>query len=107
MPTIRLTQIAAEKLTRRPPAASSIGTGSYPVSLAPDGARARSWVAMYRVDGKAVMQTISPLPGCRMSTRPASSRATACGGGGRQTRSPRNDGLRKREATNTVAAVAI
>ena len=62
MPTIRLTQLAAEKI-----AAPATGRIVYWDRLLPGfGLRvtstgAKSWVAMYRVRGKAVMETLGQL----------------------------------------------
>ena len=62
MPTIRLTQVAVDKL--KPP---SSGREIYWDNLVPGfGLRitakgAKSWVAMYRVHGKAVMQTLGSV----------------------------------------------
>src|SRR5437762_6529165 len=62
MPTIRLTQLAAEK--QSPPATGRVVywdrlLPGFGLRLTAKGAR--SWVAMYRVDGKTVMQTIGPF----------------------------------------------
>jgi hypothetical protein len=62
MPTVRLTQIAAAKLT--PPSAGRVvywdrllpGFG-----LRVSASGAKSWVAMYRVDGKSILETLGPL----------------------------------------------
>src|SRR5436190_18368088 len=62
MPTIRLTQLAAEKI-----AAPATGRVIYWDRLLPGfGLRvtstsAKSWVAMYRVGGKTVMETLGQL----------------------------------------------
>src|SRR5207253_906472 len=62
MPTIRLTQLAAEKI-----AAPAAGRLVYWDRLLPGfGLRvtstgAKSWVAMYRVGGKTVMETLGQL----------------------------------------------
>ena len=62
MPTIRLTQLAAEKLAAPPSGRVVYWDRHLPgfgVRITASGAK--SWVAMYRVDGKAVMETIGSL----------------------------------------------
>src|SRR5437588_10502504 len=62
MPTIRLTQLAAEKLTAPPTGRSVYWDRHLPgfgVRITASGAK--SWVAMYRVSGKPVMETIGSL----------------------------------------------
>src|SRR5882762_2083860 len=62
MPTIRLTQVAIEKL--KPPAEGrevhwDRTLPGFGLRLTANGAR--SWIAKYRVNGKAVMETIAPV----------------------------------------------
>ena len=62
MPTIRLTQLAADKLV--PPATGRIvywdrHLPGFGMRVTAKGAK--SWVAMYRVDGKPVMETIGAV----------------------------------------------
>ena len=62
MPTIRLTQLAAEKLAAPPTGRTVYWDRHLPgfgIRITAKGAR--SWVAMYRVDGKPVMETIGTL----------------------------------------------
>src|SRR5690348_11513801 len=62
MPTIRLTQLAVDRLTA--PATGRVihwdrTLPGFGVRITTNGAK--SWVAMYRVNGKTVMETIGPL----------------------------------------------
>src|SRR4051812_22872737 len=62
MPTIRLTQLAVERLA--PPVSGRVihwdrHLPGFGLRITARGAK--SWVAMYRVNGKAVMETIGPL----------------------------------------------
>src|ERR1041385_8442558 len=62
MPTIRLTQLAAEKLA--PPPTGRIvywdrHLPGFGVRITATGAK--SWVAMYRVNGRTVMETIASI----------------------------------------------
>jgi integrase len=67
MPTIKLTQAAVDKL--KPPAAGRVefwdsqcpGFGLRVSAPARNGAGRKTWVAMYRVDGKLVRETIGTL----------------------------------------------
>src|SRR4051812_2055075 len=106
MPTIRLTQLAVEKL-----APSAAGRTVYwdrhlpgfGVRVTANGAK--SWVAMYRVNGKAVMETIgtvariSKVDDARQAARASMEKAAA---GNNPVVEKRVEAIRA--ATNTVAA---
>jgi integrase len=106
MPTIRLTQLAVEKLT-----APKSGRAVYWDKLLPGfGLRvsargAKTWVAMYRVSGKTVMETIGTL--ARLSKvddarERARASMTAAAGGKNPVIEKRTAAVR--HAVNTVAA---
>src|SRR3979409_2489167 len=84
MPRIRLTQLAAEKLSAPASGRAVYWDRNLPV-LGMRGAAngAKSWVAMYRVGGKAVMETIGSLAkipkvdDARLAARTSMGRAAA------------------------------
>src|SRR5438067_11028639 len=106
MPTIRLTQLAAEKLAAPPIGRIVYWDRHLPgfgVRITASGAK--SWVAMYRVDGKPVMETIGSLAkvpkvdDARQAARESMAKAAA---GGHPVRAKRT--VAARSAVNTCKA---
>ena len=90
MPSIRLTQLAVEKLAAPQSGRRFFGTATLPgFGLRMTAKGAKSWVAMYRVDGKPVMETLgadrsgvkdrrSPQPGAGEHGEGSSRREPGC-----------------------------